>query len=165
MRLTIAQYEALRRSNPSFPPLGYAKGGKRKAHRSIPRPLDGEPVRHGVLTLTQPAPSVNSIFHNRKKGRGKTLAYRNWRSSADQELRDQPSWHVPGKVKIQLTTGGGVDLDNRSKAILDALVGAGRIEDDSPKYVVELVTRHDASVTGVRIEIEGASEPRQERAE
>ncbi len=75
---------------------------KRKAHRAIPTPLDGEPVARGTLTLSSPPPAVNGLFHNRKKGRGKTLAYRNWRAFADRELRDQPSWHVPGKVKITI---------------------------------------------------------------
>ena len=103
----------------------------RKAHRVIPTPLDGEPVEKGTLVLSGPPPSVNALFHNRKKGRGKTLAYQNWRAITDRELRDQPSWHVPGKVKIRLEVyGSRADADNLCKAPIDALVGAGRIQDD-----------------------------------
>lgn len=112
--------------------------GKRRAHRIIPHLLDGEPVRSGTLTLRDVPPSANSLFHNRSRGRGKTLSYRNWRALADRELRDLPSWHVPGKVEIRIylasTTRG--DADNRIKAALDALVCAGRIEDD--KNVVKV---------------------------
>lgn len=127
---------------------------KRKAHRMIPRPLDGQPVSSGTLTLSVRPPSVNTLFHNRAKGRGKTLVYRNWRSIADRELRDQPSWHVPGKVKILVRVGGSrADSDNLLKATLDSLVTAGRIENDSPKYVIESRAIHDDTITGTRIEI------------
>lgn len=105
---------------------------RRKAHRQIPTPLDGAPVSQGTVVLSVAPPSVNSLFHNRAKGRGKTLDYRNWRTEADRELRAQRSWHVPGKVEVRIwlaaTTRG--DADNRIKAALDALVNAGRIEDD-----------------------------------
>lgn len=129
---------------------------KKKAHRAIPSPLDGEACSGGVLTLATVPPSVNGMFFNRRggKGRGKTLAYRNWRAFADRELRDQPAWHVPGKVnvRIQIERTRG-DCDNRIKAALDCLVSAGRIEDD--KNVVK-VSAEFASVTGTRIEIERA---------
>ena len=105
---------------------------KIRPHRVTQRPLDGPPVTAGTLVLSTTPPSVNSLFHNRAKGRGKTLAYRNWRAFADRDLRNQPSWHVPGKVEIRIlipaTTRG--DADNRIKATLDCLVTAGRIEDD-----------------------------------
>lgn len=126
----------------AFPVVGGSPAAptaaKRKAHRQIATPLDGAPVSQGGLALSMTPPSVNSLFHNRAKGRGKTLAYRNWRTLADRELRDQPSWHVPGKVEVRIylpaTTRG--DADNRIKATLDALVCAGRIEDD--KNVVKV---------------------------
>lgn len=128
---------------------------KRKAHRMIPRPLDGEPVAAGTLTLSMRPPSVNSLFHNRAKGRGKTLAYRNWRAFADRELREQPSWHVPGKIKVVIRVGGSrADADNLCKAPLDALVAAGRIQDD--RNVIDARSIHDATVSGTRIEIERA---------
>lgn len=129
-------------------------GPKRKAHRMIEHQLDGPSVESGTLTLTMAPPSVNSLFHNRKQGRGKTLAYRNWRAFADRELRDQPSWHVPGKVRIVVRSSSGTDIDNRLKASLDALVGAGRIEGDSPKHVIDARTIHDPAVTGTLIDLQ-----------
>lgn len=120
----------------SFPVVGGAgkapTAAKKKAHRQIPKPLDGPPVSQGTLTLSVVPPSVNSLFFNKTKGRGKTLVYRNWCAFADKEIRDQPSWHIPGKVEVLIflpaTTRG--DADNRIKATLDCLVNAGRIEDD-----------------------------------
>jgi Holliday junction resolvase RusA-like endonuclease len=122
----------------SFNVVGGARAAptaaKRKAHRQIPKPLDGAPVSQGTLSLSVVPPSVNALFFNRPKGKGRglTLAYRNWRAFADRELRDQPPWHVPGRVEVRIylpaVTRG--DADNRIKATLDALVCAGRIEDD-----------------------------------
>jgi Holliday junction resolvase RusA-like endonuclease len=92
------------------------------------------PSRSTALSLSVVPPSVNALFFNRPKGKGRglTLAYRNWRAFADRELRDQPPWHVPGRVEVRIylpaVTRG--DADNRIKATLDALVCAGRIEDD-----------------------------------
>lgn len=132
--------------------------GKRKAHRAIPRPLDGEPVESGTLSLSMAPPSVNALFFNRAgrgRGRGKTLAYRNWRAFADQELRAQPSWHVPGKVRIAIRVGATRgDCDNRIKAALDALVTAGRIEDDRN---VAKVSAEFSDITGTVIEIARAA--------
>ncbi len=129
---------------------------KRKAHRAIPTPLDGEPVSRGTLMLSSRSPSVNGLFFNSKKGRGKTLAYRNWRLAAARELRAQASWHVPGKVRITVRVGGSrADIDNLCKAPLDALVAAGRIQDD--RNVVEARAIHDATVLGTLVEIERAN--------
>lgn len=127
-----------------------ATAAKRKAHRTIPRPLDGKSVDKGELVISTPPPSVNGLFFNARKGRGKTLAYRNWRAWTDRELRDHPSWHVPGKVKIRLEVyGSRADADNLCKAPIDALVAAGRIEDD--KNVVDMRVIHmDCEFSGVR---------------
>ena len=95
-------------------------------------PLDGPLVTTGVLLLSGAPPSVNSLFYNRAKGRGKTLDYRNWQAAAVQELSGQPRWHVAGKVEVRIylpATARG-DADNRIKATLDLLVRVGRIEDD-----------------------------------
>lgn len=129
-----------------------------KAHRMIATALDGLPVAMGTLSLVAPPPSVNSLFFNARKGRGKTLVYRNWRAFADRELRDQPSWHVPGKVEIRICLPMTIqgDADNRIKATLDALVCAGRIEDD--RNVVK-VSAEFASVdtTVIRIQARDAA--------
>lgn len=133
---------------------------KRKAHRAIPKPLDGKPVSRGTLTLSTAPPSVNGLFANRKNGKGriKTLSYRNWRSFADREIRDQPSWHVAGKVRIFVRVGGSrCDSDNMLKATLDSLVTAGRIAGDSPKYVLKSSIEHDPAIVGTLIMIEGVA--------
>lgn len=129
---------------------------KRKAHRAITKPLDGEPVTSGTLTLSMAPLSVNALFHNRRKGRGKTLVYKNWRIEADRQLRGQPSWHVPGKVTITIRVGGSkADIDNLQKSTLDALVAAGRIQDD--RNVVEARAIHDSTISGTLIEIQAVS--------
>jgi hypothetical protein len=130
---------------------------KRKAHRIIPRPLDGEPVSRGTLTLSLAPPSVNSLFANARKGRRKTLAYANWLAASSAELRRQDSWHVPGRVRITIRSNAGSDIDNRNKAALDCLVSLGRIEGDSPKHVIECRSIHDSTITGTLIEIERAA--------
>lgn len=136
-------------------PANTAQRKARKAHRTILQPLDGNAVSIGILTLSTAPPSVNSLFANAKKGRRRTLAYRNWRAFADRELRDQPSWHVPGKVKILIRVGQSrADCDNLCKAPIDALVGAGRIQDD--RNVAEVRAVHDNAITGTVIEIEAA---------
>jgi Holliday junction resolvase RusA-like endonuclease len=159
-RQTIPQREALESiviNGRRFPVVsstparnGNPRIAKGKAHRTIERVLDGEPVTSGTLTLSSPPPSVNSLFFNSKKGRGKTLAYRNWRVWTDREIRQQPSWHVPGKVKIRLEVyGSRADADNLCKAPIDALVAAGRIQDD--RNVVEVRAIHmDCEYSGVR---------------
>ncbi len=94
-----------------------------------------DPAREsGTLYLSTTPPSVNAMYFNLKngKGRGKTLAYRNWSASTNVELSSQPSWHVPGKVEVRIYLPANTrgDADNRIKATLDSLVRAGRIEDD-----------------------------------
>lgn len=131
---------------------------EKKAHRVIAQQLDGEAVSRGTLMLSSPPPSVNALFFNRAKGkgRGRTLVYRNWRAAADRELRAQEPWHVPGKVRITVRVGGSrADIDNLCKGPLDALVAAGRIQDD--RNVVEARAIHDATVRGTLIEIERAA--------
>lgn len=141
------------RSQTSSHPPRLAPPKKRQPHRMLELPLDGKPVREGTLTLATVPPSVNGMFANATKGRRKTLAYRNWRAFADREIRDQPSWHVPGKIRIEIRmqpTPG--DCDNRIKAALDLLVGAGRIQDD--KNVVKVSAEFDATIRGTLIKIE-----------
>lgn len=133
--------------------LSAAKG---KARRKIQ--LLGSPREAGTLMLSMCPPSVNALFFNKKdgKGRGKTLAYRNWCIFANIELRAQTHWHVPGKVTVTVRVGGSrADADNLLKAALDALVKAGRIEDD--RNVIEARAIHDDTVIGTLIEIRVAA--------
>lgn len=129
------------------------------AHRIIPKPLDGDPVPFGALELCGAPPSLNHMFVNAKrKGRIKSREYAAWQIRSCLQLRRQPAWHVPGKVRIRLTFARQdtrADLDNLIKPILDLLMASGRIADD--RNVVELAAAFQAGVTGTRIEISDAA--------
>lgn len=130
----------------------------KRVRKKITPPLCGEAVESGTLTLSMAPPSVNTLFTNARKGRRKTWAYRNWCAFADRELRDQPSWHVPGRVKILVRVGGSrADSDNMLKAALDALVRCGRIVNDDKKHVADSRAIHDPSIAGTLIEIARAA--------
>lgn len=134
-------------------PTASKSSAKARKPKKPPIFLCGLPVAFGRLRLSTVPPSVNSLFHNRAKGRGKTLDYRNWQAASDRELRHQPVWHVPGTVVVHVIVGTGRgDVDNRLKATLDLLVSAGRIEDD--KQVVKVTGTRDLSIAGTLIEIE-----------
>lgn len=137
--MTAAEYNALPK--------------RRSGHRVIIAPLDGEARDAGRLLLSQVPPSVNGLFGNSWKGRKKTMVYSDWLSQAQWDLRQQESWHVPGKIKIGLWFGRSqtaADLDNLIKPTLDMLVAAGRISDD--KNVVKIEAEF-ADVQGAVIEI------------
>ncbi len=134
----------------------YRKG----AHRMVYEPLDGPQVRFGALVLDMPPLSVNNLFANGKKGKGRfaTDLYKAWQTRALIQLRRQPPWHVPGTVRIRLQftrEQTKADLDNLAKPVLDVLVKAGRISDD--RNVRELRLLFSDKVTGTQIDIwEGA---------
>jgi Holliday junction resolvase RusA-like endonuclease len=96
-----------------------------------------------MLTLTLPVgPSTNSMFINRKGGRGygriKSAKYRAWVKNADAHLMVQKKDVVPvrGPYKCGMifprTLRG--DLDNRAKCVLDWMVSRGLTSDD--KYLM-----------------------------
>lgn len=80
-------------------------------------------------------PSVNELFRNVPgKGRVKTRVYDDWRSHALTSIRLQQLAPIAGHVLIRLNiemSGNRADLDNRVKAIFDAIVDAKLIHDDS----------------------------------
>lgn len=126
-----------------------------KGRRAIAKPLDGAPVASGTLMLSSHPPSVNALFFNKTKGRGKTLVYRNWLKEAGVELSRQSRWHVAGKVVVRIWVGTRRgDIDNRIKATLDLLVAHGRIEDDA--NVVKASAESAHYVRGTMIHIEAA---------
>lgn len=88
-----------------------------------------------------PPPSVNHAFRNvRGVGRVKTDAYKSWRKLAASLIwaAVRADQRIGGQiiVGIDLPSKTRGDIDNRIKAILDALVDSGRIDDD--RNVVEL---------------------------
>jgi Holliday junction resolvase RusA-like endonuclease len=156
--LTLAEYKAL--------PKG------RAGHRVVLTALDGAAVRYGSLYLSMPPLSVNNLFANGGNGRFATSLYRQWQAQALLQLRRQAAWHVPGRVRIRLQftrAQTGADLDNLAKPVLDALVKAGRMDDD--RNVVELRLSFSDRASGTQIEIWSNAQsidgglPRKDRAE
>lgn len=89
-----------------------------------------------AVTFQLPVPpSVNELFRNVPgKGRVKTRVYDDWRAHALTSIRLQRLAPVGGYVLIRLNiemVGDRADLDNRVKAIFDAIVDAELIRDDS----------------------------------
>lgn len=97
-----------------------------------------------AITLWLPfPPSVNGLFaHGMVKGKVRrfpTKQYKAWRKEAVIRIRSQrlAQFAEPVVVKIELTPcdGRARDADNYCKPILDALVEARLLADDSNRYV------------------------------
>lgn len=87
------------------------------------------------LTLTDPPPSVNSLYVSKRNGgKAKTRRYAAWRKAAEWELHLQwkPRAPIATNVAVMLLlpvkTQG--DADNRLKAAQDALQVAMVVEND-----------------------------------
>lgn len=98
--------------------------------------VGGEPIGSSPVTFTLPIPpSVNQMFRNvRGKGRVKTGHYEQWRGHALTSLRLQKIPHIDGSVVVLFGVERGslaADIDNRIKAMLDAIVTAKIITDDN----------------------------------
>lgn len=108
-----------------------------RARLSGARAVVGAPAPAAVSFTMPMPPSVNQIFRNLKgKGRVKTSEYHDWRAFAVTAIRRQQIGALTGRVlvlfgveRMSLTA----DIDNRIKAMLDAIVEAGVIADD--RYV------------------------------
>ena len=88
------------------------------------------------ITFTMPVPpSVNQMFRNvRGKGRVKTGHYEQWRGHARTSLRLQNIQPISGRVLVLFGVERQseiADIDNRIKAMLDAIVAAKIIGDDN----------------------------------
>jgi Holliday junction resolvase RusA-like endonuclease len=95
----------------------------------------GEGAFSSPTTFTLPVPpSVNQLFRNdKKRGRVKTEAYDQWRATAKTALRIQQIAPIAGRVVVIFGVERrslAADIDNRIKAMLDAIVAAKIIEDD-----------------------------------
>ena len=82
-------------------------------------------------------PSTNNLFINKGRRRVLSLEYRLWREAAAWELKAQKAKPFKGRaiVHIDIDDTRKGDADNRSKAILDALVEYGVLAGDSKKHV------------------------------
>jgi len=88
------------------------------------------------VTFTMPTPpSVNQLFRNLPgRGRVKSAKYNDWRAFAVTSIRTQHVIPIGGPVLVLFgveRTSSGADIDNRIKAMLDAIVEAKVIDDDS----------------------------------
>jgi len=92
-----------------------------------------------MITLDLPIPpSVNSMYANRKGGRGKgrykTKEYKDWLRRADHYVIAQ-SWridYIPGPCDLHIKVPAKMrgDVDNRIKAVADYLVSRQITADD-----------------------------------
>ena len=116
--------------------------------------------------LVMPVPiSTNSLFRNVEKvGRVATADYKVWQRDAAARLQAQrPLPQFFGPVSITVFAGekgvGEMDIDNTSKAYLDALVKAKVIHDDSRKWVRSARVMWTPGLRGAVIEIIPARDP------
>jgi Holliday junction resolvase RusA-like endonuclease len=112
-------------------------------------------------------PSTNNLFAHAQVGgrirRFPTKTYKNWRREAVIRIRSQrlPQCTAPVVVKLELTPrdGRARDADNYAKPVLDALVEAGLLIDDSNRYVRAVIpywlSPHRNSGVNVTIRLAG----------
>jgi Holliday junction resolvase RusA-like endonuclease len=112
-------------------------------------------------------PGVNELYGNRKVirvgksrqfGRAITPKYAAWRKETGQLLMIQRARPIKGRVDIDVyideaSTSDRIDIDGRLKAVLDALVAFGIIEDDSKPVVRRVTAQWDNVPEGCRIVI------------
>ena len=102
-------------------------------------------------------PSVNSMYRNAgKKGRVKSPSYKFWLDKAVPLLRkwSRPlTYPVAIEIVIHEKMSARSDIDNRCKAVLDAMVAAGVLHDDGRKYVDRLSVRYAGDSTGVSVSV------------
>jgi Holliday junction resolvase RusA-like endonuclease len=94
-----------------------------------------------------PPPSANNLFASRGGRRCRTKRYEAWRAHAFHRLRAlAPPASYPCEVVVRVTSGDGFhrgrDLDNCLKPVLDALVEAGAIRNDSLVFVQRVVAEY-----------------------
>jgi crossover junction endodeoxyribonuclease RusA len=100
-------------------------------------------------------PSVNDMYI---RGRILSEDYRIWRLAAHAALRKQGAklFQPRAMVKIDLDMKRKGDCDNRAKPVLDALVNAGVLKNDSKTYVQRVSIGWEPILDGCRVKIEAA---------
>lgn len=109
-----------------------------------------------VLELPAP-PSVNNLFLNLGKGKGRTRSpeYRAWQAEAGWTVRGSRQSPIAGPVSIWLLAqeNGRRDLDGYFKAAIDLLVTHRMIEGDRNQTVRELHARWSKDQEGIRVTV------------
>ena len=88
-----------------------------------------------MITIFLPyPPTVNNLYENRGKSRGKTASYNAWIKLAGYKLNQQHIEPVKGLVKIHIYVvkpdKRKRDVSNIEKSVTDLLVKHGILEDD-----------------------------------
>lgn len=119
-----------------------------------------------IATLQIPyPPTANNLFFNAGKRRVKTKAYDAWLAEALAVLREQRPRPVSGSYRLAVVVDRpdrrARDVTNLEKAISDALVKAGVIEDDSKCQSFTIAWAWDSIVKGghVALRVEPAEHP------
>ncbi len=110
-----------------------------------------------TLTLQLPfPPTTNNLYANSSGGRGRfpTKSYKAWRERAAVAIRRQAPVPIKGAVTLNIQLGRPDrrtrDLSNYIKALEDALVQHGLIEDDSK---VQYLTVSWGSTPGAKVQV------------
>jgi len=110
-----------------------------------------------MLTLLLPfPPTTNNLFANAARGRGRfpTRQYKAWRERAAVAIRRQAPEPIKGAVELNIQLGRPDrrrrDLSNYIKALEDALVQHGLIEDDS---MVQTLSVAWGSIPGATVRV------------
>ncbi len=111
-----------------------------------------------MLTLRLPfPPTTNNLFFNlpgRRGGRAPSKGYKAWKERAAVAIRQQAPVPVPGPVMLSIVLGRPDrrrrDLSNYLKALEDALVQHGLIDDDSMVQTLS-VSWHNAPGAVLRV--------------
>lgn len=118
-----------------------------------------------MIRFTLPVPpSTNNLFATGKTGkRFITDKYTSWRSEAYAEMMIQRVGQAVPKAPVSVSivvpdTNGKRDIDNNSKAVLDALKTMGVLVDDSDKYVRSLHVSVGAPADRCIVEIEALTQ-------
>ena len=117
-----------------------------------------------VIRLPRPL-SVNGLYYNhRSGGRAASLAHRNWRMTAMQEIGAQrtgwPEKSILGLYRLTLTVGPPAagrrrgDLGNLEKCVSDVLVKMGVVRDDADAEEIVLCW---GDVDGCEVKIESVA--------
>jgi len=101
-------------------------------------------------------PSVNNLFFNRGRGRGRTDAYNAWREAAGYAIVQQGRKRLSGPVSLAIALvrpdKRRRDIDNALKPILDLLVSMGVIEDDSLVQRISIQWTHEGAPCSVIVQ-------------